>query len=445
MKHLKRLLTMLMALMLCLPAVAALAGESRTWDEQGLNAYLNELADETRDEWQKAIYHAGVENLTQENGLLTFFLRDFSPDAKNLPKQKDDPEGWLEGFFANVAAYRMEASLSIENGAPTKKSESKLKSDVRSAAAKAKEAFSGQAVKAALLDLLFPEPYKDQAAFKQGTLSDAFRRWWSWQGMAEANEQAWAALMYAQASRQLNVSKGPHALEVSVRFASPDTLLAMGERDALDEVSRISKANAMEEEELMSVFVKALGSSAAKIRRNENAKKVFSVDIDHLSARDTGTEHQDFLDAYPYLGTFEKLEQAVRALPDYPAQDYPKNGRLSGSTSGTKVIVKVPPRDERAYYIQIRSSESNRKLVSLFIRPGSSATVRVPRGDAYLLIAAGTTWYGEEGIFGPNSRYSKTDDFEVLSSRYYHTITLEPVDDGNMKMWSVDPEMFRQP
>lgn len=444
MKHLKRLIALLLALTLGLSAAAALAAQERTWDEDGLNAYLNELAEESKDEWQKAIYRAGVENLTEENGQLTFFLRNFSPDVKNLPKQKDDPEGWLEGFFANVASYRMEATLTIEDGVPTKKSENKLKSDVRSAAAKAKAAFGQQAVKNALLDLLFPEPYKDQTAFKQGTLSDGFKRWWSLKGMEEGKEQVWAALMYAQASRQLNLNKGPHALQVSVRFTEPEALLSQAGKAALDEVSRIAKANTMEGEELMAAFTKALGDSAAKMRRGEKEKKVFTVDIDYLFVSETDNEYQGFLNTYTYHDAFDRLEVAVRTLPDYPAQDYPKNGRLSGSTSGTKIIVKAP-KDEAARYIQLRSSEDDSLLVSFFIRPGGSATVRARQGDAYMLIAAGATWYGEEGIFGPDSSYSMTDAFEVLSSRYYHTITLEPVEDGNMKMWSVDPDRFRQP
>lgn len=444
MKHLKRLIALLLALTLGLSAAAALAAQERTWDEDGLNAYLNELAEESKDEWQKAIYRAGVENLTEENGQLTFFLRNFSPDVKNLPKQKDDPNGWLEGFFTNVASCRMEATLTIEDGMPTKKSENKLKSDVRSAAEKAKAAFSQQAVKNALLDLLFPEPYKDQAAFKQGTISDGFKRWRSLKGMEEGKEQVWAALMYAQASRQLNLNKGPHALEVSVRFTPPDTLLAQGEAAALKEVSKIARANIMEQEALMSAFVNALGSSAAKMRREEKERKVFTVDIDYLFVSETDNEYQGFLNTYTYHDAFDRLEVAVRTLPDYPAQDYPKNGRLSGSTSGTKIIVKAP-KDEAARYIQLRSSEDDSLLVSFFIRPGGSATVRARQGDAYMLIAAGATWYGEEGIFGPDSSYSMTDAFEVLSSRYYHTITLEPVEDGNMKMWSVDPDRFRQP
>lgn len=443
MKHLKRLIALLLALTLGLSAAAALAAQERTWDEDGLNAYLNELAEESKDEWQKAIYRAGVENLTEENGQLTFFLRNFSPDVKNLPKQKDDPNGWLEGFFTNVASCRMEATLTIEDGMPTKKSENKLKSDVRSAAEKAKAAFSQQAVKNALLDLLFPEPYKDQAAFKQGTLSDGFKRWWSLKGMEEGKEQVWAALMYAQASRQLNLNKGPHALEVSVRFTPPDTLLAQGEAAALKEVSKIARANIMEQEALMSAFVNALGSSAAKMRREEKERKVFTVDIDYLFVSETDNEYQGFLNTYTYHDAFDRLEVAVRTLPDYPAQDYPKNGRLSGSTSGTKIIVKAP-KDDLARYLQLRSGADDSLLVSLFIRPGGSATVRARQGDAYFLIAAGNTWYGEEGIFGPDSSYSMTDTFEVMSSRYYHTITLEPVEEGNMRMWGVDPDRFRQ-
>ena len=153
---------------------------------------------------------------------------------------------------------------------------------------------------------------------------------------------------------------------------------------------------------------------------------------------------RNFSLGYPYDITFARLLKSVRAMPDYPALDYPKNGRLSGTTSGTKIIVKAP-KDQLARYIQIRSTGDDRMQVSFFIRPGGTATVRAPQGNAYMLIAAGTTWYGEDGIFGTDSIYSKTDDFEILFSRYYHTITLKPDDgNGNMRMWEVDPEAFKK-
>lgn len=444
MKHLKQLIALLLALFLCLFAVTAPAEGNRTWDADGLKAYLNELAKETKDEWQKAIYQAGAENLIDENGTLTFFLRGFSPDIKNLPKQKDDPNGWLEGFFANVAAYRLEASLTIENGVPSKGSENKLKNAVKNAAAKAKEAFNQKTVKNALLDLLFPVPYQDATAFKQGALSPEFNQWLSWMSVGENHPQALSALMYAQTSRQMNLSKGPHALEISVKTVAPAALLSEANRAAIEKISKVARANAMRYEELNAYFENELVEVSGTLRKKPADKQVFSVDVDQLAERSAGEAYDAFLTGFTVGEAADQFETAVRTLPDYPAQDYPKSGRLSGGNSGTKIIVKAP-KDELARYLQLRSSADDSLLVSLFIRPGGSATVRARQGDAYFLIAAGNTWYGEEGIFGPDSSYSMTDTFEVKSSRYYHTITLEPVDEGNMRMWGVDPDKFRQP
>lgn len=443
MKHLKQLIALLLALLLCLFAVTAPAEGNRTWDADGLKAYLNELAKETKDEWQKAIYQAGAENLTEENGTLTFLLRGFSPDIKNLPKQKEDPNGWLEGFFANVAAYRLEASLAIENGVPAKASENKLKNAVKNAAVKAKEAFNQKTVKNALLDLLFPVPYQDAAAFKQGALSPEFNQWLSWMGMGENHPQALSALMYAQTSRQMNLSKGPHALEISVRSVAPAALLSEANRAAIEKISKVAQANAMRYEELSAYFENELVEVSGTLRKKPADKQVFSVDVDQLAERSAGEAYDAFLTGFTVGEAADQFETAVRDLPDYPALDYPKNGRISGNTSGTKIIIKVP-KDGFARYIQVRSVSTDHMLVDLFILPGGSATVRAPQGMVYLLIAMGKTWYGEEALFGEDSILSRTDDIEIKSARYYHTITLGGVANGNLKSWSVDEGSFKK-
>lgn len=444
MTRIQRTIALLLILLLALPLTGALAQEP-PWDEDRLNTYLMTLAEGSKDPWQKAIYQAGVDNLSLNDDVLTFFLRGFAPNVKSLPKQKEDPQGWLTGFFANVNEYSLEASLTLKEGEFTKNSVNKLRNTVKNAAAKAKQAFGQKAVKTALLDLLFPVPYKDAAAFKKGSVSPAFYQWMGWMGMEEGNEQAYMALLYAQTGRQLNLNKGPHALEFSVKATVPTRVLIDGEQAAMNDLSKIAMANAMESDELKSYYFQGLLKAAGTLRKSAREKLVFSVNVDDLALGNAGQDYAAFLQAFTLTDTFDLLVSAVRKLPDYPALDYPKNGRISGNTSGTKIIIRVP-KDNYARYIQIRGAYDDRLLVDLFIRPGGSATVRAPKGMCYLLIAMGTTWYGEEALFGEDSILSRTDDIDIKSSKYYHTLTLGGVkaEDANLSSWGASEDMFRK-
>lgn len=444
MTRILRTLSLLLALIMIMPLASALAQET-TWDEERLNTYLTTLSEESKDPWQKAIYQAGAENLSLDGDVLSFFLRGFAPNVKSLPKQKEDPKGWLAGFFVNINEYSLEASLTLAEGEPTKNSVTKLKSTVKNAAAKAKQAFGQQTVKTALLDLLFPTPYKDAAALKKGDVSPAFYQWIDWMGMEEANVQAYSALLYAQNGRQLNLNNGPHALEYSVKATAPTRVLAEGEQAVMAVVSKKSKANAIDRERLQSMFNQGLLEAAGALRKSARDKQVFTANVDQLALGSAGADYDSFLQEFTLASAFDQFEGKVRELPDYPALDYPKNGRISGNTSGTKIIIKIP-KDEYARYVQIRSAYNDNLIVDLFVRPGGSATVRAPQGMCYLLIARGTTWYGEEALFGKDSVLSKTDDIDIKSAKYYHTLTLGGVkdEDANLNSWGANKDMFKK-
>ena len=67
-----------------------------------------------------------------------------------------------------------------------------------------------------------------------------------------------------------------------------------------------------------------------------------------------------------------------------------------------------------------------------------------PQGSYYFLIASGEMWFGEEVMFGDSGSYSRTELFEVASKRYYHTVTLMAVSDGNMSIYQEDSSAFQQ-
>ncbi len=197
------------------------------------------------------------------------------------------------------------------------------------------------------------------------------------------------------------------------------------------------------DETIREALLGALAERALELRRAPDESFDLTLDVDGLAAGDFGGDYAGYLARYAFQETLDRLAEQVYALPDLPTKDFPKSGRLGGSTKGTKVIVKAPD-DGVGRYIQFRSNASDEMAVSGFIRPGGSCTVRVPKGNYYMLIASGTVWYGDDGLFAGDGAYSRTEEFEVKGSNYYHTITLGGVDDGNMSSYDADPDAFRQ-
>ena len=436
-KTIALILTLIMAV-----GILNITAQENIWSEDELSNYLSTLAEATKDPWQKAIYLAGAENLSMDEDTLSFYLRGYTPSLKTLPKYAEDAAGWYEGFFTNISEYSLEASLTFKDGEVTEKSQGKLKSTVKNAAAKAKETFGQQTVKTALLDMLFPIPYKDAAALKKGALNPSFEQWVNRMGIDEKNAKAYCALLYAQTGRQLNLKNGPHALEYSVKLIDPSSVLTNAEKTTYDELSKVSMANAIDSEELKTDYYDGLLTAATKLRKNENKQQVFTADIDQLAQDEMGDDYNNFLEAFTLEDSFDIFEASVRDLPDYPALDYPKNGRISGNNTGTKVVFKAP-KDDYARYIQLRNASNNELIVDLFIRPGASATVRAPKGMAYLLYAKGTTWYGEEMMFGEESLMMKSGNVEIPSSKYIYTLTLE-VSGGDTSLWNINKDEFKK-
>lgn len=80
--------------------------------------------------------------------------------------------------------------------------------------------------------------------------------------------------------------------------------------------------------------------------------------------------------------------------------------------------------------------------LSFYVRAGETATVNVPREYLFVYFASGSTWYGEESLFGEHTSYSMDDeicDFTNYSWEY----TLVPISDGNFSETPIDEEEFK--
>ena len=411
-----------------------------------LDDLLSVLADDAKDPWEEAIYRKGAEEVSREGDTVTFSLRSFDPKLKSLPNYNKDREGWLEGFFENASAYNLVVTLKLKDGEPDSASLKALKAAVTKAANDSMNAFDQVLVREAIVNLLLPTPVNSEEILcNRGLMNGDYCDF-----IEENAEPYWptpvqfAPLFYAQSKQSLNVKEGPYSLKLNLTGANPGVLLEDARKATMDVLSKAYKSNAMTEEEIEKAFANELGKKAAALRKKGGEARVYTLDIDKLAQGDLGSgDHYDYMEEYDYSSVFERLVDDVRSLPDAPAQPLPKSGRISGSKSGTSVTINMMEGDTSNYYVQMRSADSDEMIVDMFIRARDSATVKVPKGMYYLLIASGDIWYGIDALFGDLGYYSSTANTEILSSDYLHTLTIG-VNNGNVSMYRSDPDAFRK-
>jgi len=130
-----------------------------------------------------------------------------------------------------------------------------------------------------------------------------------------------------------------------------------------------------------------------------------------------------------------------------PEQPFPRSGtiRIAGNAKGVAPFeIKSSPGDN--YYIKLVDSSTGKPVAVVFVRGGVSTEVLVPVGTYEMRYASGTTWYGENYLFGPDTAYSKADeDFAFTREPGGYsgfTVTLYKVRDGNLETEAIRPEDF---
>ena len=68
------------------------------------------------------------------------------------------------------------------------------------------------------------------------------------------------------------------------------------------------------------------------------------------------------------------------------------------------------------YYIKFVKAGSDTPVIEFFVRANSTVTIDMPAGNLELRYAYGSTWYGENKLFGENTRYAKDPDYYDFSS-----------------------------
>lgn len=106
----------------------------------------------------------------------------------------------------------------------------------------------------------------------------------------------------------------------------------------------------------------------------------------------------------------------------------------------------IKPSSNSAYYIKLVSVDNPTYYLTFFIRPGETTECLVPLGNFELRYASGSSWYGADYLFGTETSYAKADNIFsfTFDGSYYngYTVTLYPIENGNMETTPIQPNAF---
>ncbi len=419
--------------------------EPKSGIEADIAAALGQYAEETDDIWQKAIFEAGAKDVAadpEEDGKYVFKLRGFDPGIKELGKfSEDNRQDYLSDVFENASKYDLEVSLVVENGEFSAKSVKSLKSAVSKVADTAKKGFKDNNVLYAVAYDLFYDSFGKNVKKADDIVmaSDALISWqlMHYDYLERLSAQQWTAFLYGQVKQSLDVSGGPYDIKLNCTCIDFNQLVESAKADAYEELKYMDYDNRWAGDVLEYRYLVALADNAISMRKK--GEETYSIQINIDNEPYFSAEYTEHLSMYPYEDGLENLKGEVSELPEYAAKHFPSAGWLSGSKNGTQVKIKAP-KDSDPYYVQLRNYHNDEMVASGFVVPGKTCVLRVPKGDYYIVMACGTTWYGEKLLFGDETQISKSDYLEVLGSNYYHTITLRVTEGGNLSVFDADED-----
>ena len=144
-----------------------------------------------------------------------------------------------------------------------------------------------------------------------------------------------------------------------------------------------------------------------------------------------------------------------RASSPFPAQAvlaYPVvqvNQGIRERFTNAKTIAPfriVTPAGPESYYVKLIDAFTGTPAMSFFIFGGQSFEAEVPLGTYRVKYATGETWYGENHLFGPTTRYSEADktfEFSVQGNQISgYTVELIRQRGGNLHTKSISANQF---
>lgn len=114
-------------------------------------------------------------------------------------------------------------------------------------------------------------------------------------------------------------------------------------------------------------------------------------------------------------------------------------------TSGVAPL-EIKTRAGNNYYIKVVNIANNHESLTAYIVGGRPFEVEMPLGTYEIRYAAGSTWYGPQHYFGPNTTFSKANElfrFTFDGYRYSgYTVELILQAHGNLRTVRIDQSNF---
>ena len=139
----------------------------------------------------------------------------------------------------------------------------------------------------------------------------------------------------------------------------------------------------------------------------------------------------------------EVEERAERALWASRRKPTPPSGTVTmlvdtECDSGLQIKTKTGAN----YLVKLVSWRGKKPIETIFVRGGKTVEVAVPSGRYEIRYASGTTWYGDEYLFGPETRCAKADELFSFSKETGYTLALYEVSNGNLPTSGMSLEDF---
>jgi hypothetical protein len=125
----------------------------------------------------------------------------------------------------------------------------------------------------------------------------------------------------------------------------------------------------------------------------------------------------------------------------------PYNGTVKKFTS-SKSVAPLEIRGDVGsnYLVKLVNDDTNKTVMTIFVRSGSTVNVDVPLGNYKFKYASGIKWYGYKHLFGPDTSFNMADrTFNFIKIGYRisgYTVTLYKVFNGNLRTYNIDASQF---
>jgi hypothetical protein len=131
-------------------------------------------------------------------------------------------------------------------------------------------------------------------------------------------------------------------------------------------------------------------------------------------------------------------------IPEVPL---PPSGKVTQSTKQPRIApLTIESSPGANYFLKLINISSQTTIMTVFIRGGSPAKVKVPIGNYEIRYASGNKWYGTKLLFGSDTTYNKAEsvfDFKKEGNRIMgYTLKLYKVQNGNLRTTQLDQKQF---